>query len=301
MRHWLRLHRIALTGTLKLFLQSPLNAMLNLMVVGIAVALPLGLYTGVNNLQSLSLRLPTEPQITVFLQPDSSSSDIARVKKRLEELPGVNAVRHISKQTALESLQGNSGMRELLAGLDGNPLPDAFAVQIKLLGDSDMEKLALAIRADPAVDTLQQDNDWAKRLASLVALGHESVLTVSVLFGTALLLITANLVRMQILTRLDEIEVSKLIGATDSFIRRPFLYFATLQGLLGGGVGIGVVAIALARLRQPVEALATLYGEHFTLNLPNFYVLAITLGAVVVVSLLGAVLSVSRQLKVLGG
>jgi len=148
---------------------------------------------------------------------------------------------------------------------------------------------------------LQQDNDWAKRLASLVALGHESVLTVSVLFGTALLLITANLVRMQILTRLDEIEVSKLIGATDSFIRRPFLYFATLQGLLGGVVGIGVVAIALSRLSKPVESLATLYGEHFTLNLPNAYVLAITLAAVVLVSLLGAVLSVSRQLKVLGG
>lgn len=295
MRHWLRLHRVALLGTIKLFLQSPLTSMLNLLVVGISVALPLGLFTLVSNLQTLSDRVPAEAQITVFLLPDSGAGDVARVKKLLEGLTGVVDVKLLSKQVALESLQSSSGMRELLAGLDGNPLPDAFSLRTV---EGQLSDAALqTIKADQAVEFLQQDSDWAKRLEGFVALGRESVLTIAVLFGTGLLLITANLVRMQILTRRDEIEVSKLIGATDSFIRRPFLYFAATQGLLGGGIGIGVVAIALSRLNEPVLALAKLYNESFTLHLPAAWSLMAILVAVMAFSLLGAILSVSRHLR----
>lgn len=301
MRHWLRLHRLALTGTLKLFLQSPLTSLLNLLVVGIAIALPLGLYTVVSSLQTLAGRLPTDAQMTVFLRVDSGAGDLARVRKLLETQAGAAQVRHISKEAALQSLQAGSGMKELLAGLDSNPLPEAFAVQIKDPAVVNPDALAQQLRADPAVDSLQQDSDWAKRLEGLLVLGRESVWTIALLFGAGLLLSTANLVRMQILTRRDEIEVSTLIGATRSFVRRPFLYFAALQGLLGGLVGTGIVALVIARLNEPVLRLAELYAEPFALVLPDLPALGVALAVVVVVSLMGAVLAVGRHLHAMAG
>lgn len=297
MRHWLLLHRLALASTLRLFIASPLASMLNLLVVGIAVALPLGLFALVGNLNQLAGRLHAEPEASVFLVTTATSEDIRRVTTLLAAESGVAASRLISKQTALHDLEQSSGMRDLLAGIGGNPLPDAFSLTLKESTPAELDALATRIKRDPAVEFVQLDSDWARRLSSIVALGREATTTIAVLFGAGLMLITANLIRMQILTRQEEIEVSKLIGATDSFIRRPFLYFAALQGALGGLVGVGVVAIGLSRLAEPVNQLATLYGEHFALALPAPDALLISVAAVTLLSLIGAIVSVSRHLR----
>jgi cell division transport system permease protein len=299
MKHWLRLHRLALASTLRLLLANPIASSLNLLVVGISVALPLGLYTLVANLQHLAGKLPTEPQASVFLTPSAGTVDLARVQALVKADEHVANVRHISRDAALKELEQSSGMSELLAGLGSNPLPDTLALTLKDAEPGALESLATRLKADPAVDQVQMDSDWARRLASIVALGREATNTVAVLFGAGLLLVTANLIRMQILTRREEIEVSKLIGATDQFIRRPFLYFAALQGLFGGLVGLGVVALALNRLNGPVSQLATLYGEHFVLSLPDGQALLATLGVVLSLSLIGAFLSVGRHLRAL--
>ncbi|WP_374352133.1 permease-like cell division protein FtsX [Chitinimonas sp.] len=299
MKHWFRLHRLALASTLRLFLANPLASLLNLLVVGIAVALPLGLYTVVANLQQLAGRLPTEPQASVFLTPSANAADLARVQALVKADSHVLAVRHISRDTALKELEQSSGMSELLAGLGSNPLPDTLSLTLREGDTAGLEALATRLKADAAVDQVQLDSDWARRLASIIQVGREASNTVAALFGAGLLLVTVNLIRMQILTRRDEIEVSKLIGATDPFIRRPFLYFALLQGLLGGLVGLAVVALSLDRLNGPIAQLAKLYGEHFALKLPEPVALAVALAIVLLLSLLGAALSVRRHLRAL--
>lgn len=299
MKHWLRLHRLALAATLRLFAASPVSSLLNLLVVGIAVALPLGLYTVVANLQQLSDKLPTDPQASVFLRTNASAIDIARVEAAIQDAPAVKSVHRVGKDEALKSLERSSGMQDLLAGLGENPLPESFSLTLDREEPTMLDALAAKLQADPAVEQVQFDSDWARRLSGIVALGREAAFTVAVLFGAGLLLVTANLIRMQILTRREEIEVSKLIGATDSFIRRPFLYFAALQGILGTAVAAGLVAFALGRVATPVDQLAVLYGEHFTLSLAPAGTLALTFLVVIALSLLGATLSVGKHLRAL--
>ncbi|MBV8467310.1 MAG: ABC transporter permease [Burkholderiales bacterium] len=299
MRHWLRLHRLALGSTLRLFAANPLASSLNLLVVGIAVALPLGLYTLVTNLQTLAGRLPSDPQASVFLKTDANGADEGRVETLLKQNDIVASYHRIGRDEALHELEKSSGMGGLVAGLPNNPLPDTFSLMLRDGSPDALDKLANQLKADPAVDEVQMDADWARRLAAIVSLGRETTTTVAAVLGAGLLLITANMIRLQILTRRDEIEVSKLIGATDSFIRRPFLYFAIMQGILGSLVGLGVVAIALSRLSGPVGKLAMLYGEQFSLSLPDATAGAATLAVVLLLSLIGATLSVRRHLRVL--
>ncbi|MFC4160928.1 permease-like cell division protein FtsX [Chitinimonas lacunae] len=297
MKQWLLLHRMALARTVKLLGQAPFATFVNLLVIGVAVALPLGLYTVVANLGKLTDKLPVRPQLTVFLHTHASPDDIARLKKQLEGSPQVARARFVDKAEALKALEQSSGIAELLAGLEGNPLPDAFAVELKDNDPARLTTLAEQVRTDPAVETVQLDADWARRLQALVALGQEATLVVAALFGAGLLLVTANLIRMQILTRREEIEVARLMGATDGFIRRPFLYFAATQGILGSLIGLAMVALAVERLAHPVAELARLYNDRFELTLPPANILAMALLTVTLVSLAGASLSVRRHLQ----
>jgi cell division transport system permease protein len=269
------------------------------LVVGIAVALPRGLYTRVSNLQHLAGRLPSDPQASVFIKTDANGADEARVEALLKQSDIVATSRRIGRDEALKDLEQSSGMGGLVAGLPTNPLPDTYSLTLRDGSLEALDKLSNMLKADPAVDDVQMDADWARRLTAIVSLGRETTTTVAAVLGAGLLLITANMIRLQILTRRDEIEVSKLIGATDSFIRRPFLYFAILQGALGCLVGLGVVALALNRLSGPVGKLASLYGESFALNLPDPTASGATLGIVLLLSLIGATLSVRRHLRVL--
>ncbi|WP_269531127.1 permease-like cell division protein FtsX [Chitinimonas sp. BJYL2] len=297
MKHWLMLHRIAFASTLKLFASNPLASGFNLLVIGVAVALPLGLMTLVDNLQRLSGRLPTEPEVSVFLYTSATPADINRVRALIGTLPDVTHSTHIDKRQALRDLEESSGMRELLAGLSDNPLPDAFSLTLSTAEPEALSALSNRLKADPAVEAVQLDSEWARRLAALVRLGRDLTVVIAVLFGAGLLLVTTNLIRMQILTRREEIEVSKLIGATDSFIRRPFLYFAGVQAVLGSAIGMLVVAIILQQLAKPVDTLAALYGEHFNLMLPQPAFLLTAMGSVVALSLAGAMLSVRKHLR----
>lgn len=297
MKEWLLLHRMALARTLKLLAQAPFATLINLLVIGVAVAMPLGLYTLVANLGKLTERMPVRPQLTVFLHTSAAEDDVKRVRRQLEGDERVARVRYVSKSEALHDLQQSSGIAELLAGLEDNPLPDAFAVELKDDAPEGLSALAEQARIDPSVETVQLDADWARRLQALVLLGREATLVVAALFGAGLLLVTANLIRMQILTRREEIEVARLMGATDGFIRRPFLYFAALQAILGSLIGLAMVAVAVERLARPVADLARLYNDRFALTLPSAEVLGTALLIVTTVSLAGASLSVRRHLQ----
>ncbi len=297
MTRWLRQHARALGRTLRRFLRHPVAAALNVLVIGIALSLPTAGYVVMENLGRAASGVAASPQFTVFLKRESDAAALAQVRERLEQHGGVAAFRFVPRDEALKQLRESAGLGDLGPVLDRNPLPDAYVVDARALDPDQLERMREQMAAWPAVDHVQLDSAWARRLDALLRVGQLAVLVVAALLGTALVLVTFNTIRLQILTQRDEIEVAKLIGATDGFIRRPFLYYGALTGLAGGAAGWCIVAIALALLNAPVGRLAELYGARFSLSHLDLPATAVLLGTAAVLGWLGATLSVARHLR----
>ena len=286
MRAWLRQHRQALARAL------PRISLLNALVIGIALALPAGGYALLESLRSIAGRLTVQPEISVFL--DAKRADTDQLAARLKRDPRVSRFRFVPREQALKELAAVQGLAELVAALGRNPLPDAFVVTA---ADENLEALAADLGKLPGVAQVQTDALWARRLASLARLARTALWLLTGVLAAALIAVTFNTIRLQILTQRAEIEVSKLIGATDAFIRRPFYYGGFLQGLAGGAFALLIVAGALALMNREVRLLAESYGSDFRFAFPGaadclaFLVLAGLLGW------LGAHLSVSRHLQ----
>jgi cell division transport system permease protein len=284
MRTWLRQHAQAFSSALKRL--SALNAL----VIGIALALPAGGYALVESLRPAGAQLALEPRISLFLEPQAPRADAEALGARLRADPRIASVRFIPREEALKEMQAVQGLSEVIAALKRNPLPDAFVVTSR-------QDLADELAKLPGVAHVQADAVWARRLAALAAIAQLGLWVLAALLGAALVAVTFNTIRLQILTQRDEIEVSKLIGATDAFIRRPFYYLGLLQGLAGGAVALAVVAAALALLNREVRLLADSYGSNFRLAfIGSAEALAILLIAATL-GWLGAQLSVSRHLR----
>lgn len=266
MKTWLSQHVRALGMTLGQFLRSPLASLFNVGVIGVALALPAGFYVGIVNLQSLSHRLAAAPQLSVFLALDAARADIAQIEDRLRQHPEVQKFRYVSREQALADMKAGSGLGDVMSGLTQNPLPDAFIVDARDGAAQSLEKLRDEFARWPKVAHVQLDAAWAKRLEAVLKLGQLAVLMLTSLLAFALVAITFNTIRLQILTRREEIEVAKLIGATDTFIRRPFLYFGTLQGLAGGLAAWGLIWAGIYLLNNGLADLSQLYGTSFQLH-----------------------------------
>jgi cell division transport system permease protein len=283
-RTWLRQHRQALRLALRKI------SVLNAVVIGIALALPAGGYALLESLRPAGARLALEPRISLFLAPQVPRAEADALGRRLRADPRIGAVRFIPREEALKEMSEVQGLSEVIGALGRNPLPDAFVVSTR-------ENLAAELARLPGVAHVQADAVWARRLAAAAALAQLALALLAALLGAVLVAVTFNTIRLQILTQRDEIEVSKLIGATDAFIRRPFWYLGLLQGLFGGAVALLLVAIALGLLNREVGALAASYGSAF-----RFVFLAPVEALAVVVAAgflgwLGAQLSVTRHLQ----
>jgi cell division transport system permease protein len=233
---------------------------------------------------------------------DASRQDAQALSAPLLHLPGVAKVRFVPKEDALAEMKQKPGMAELLQALPGNPLPDAWVVQ---LGGSDddsvsaearQQQLSAAIAALPKVDHVQVDAVWVRRMESMMRLLSLVLTMIAVALGVAVVAVIFNTVRLQVLTQREEIELAKLIGATNRFVRRPFYYMGLLQGLLGGAIGLGLVALLLIPLNRALLEFTQLYFSSFSLSMGDPLVLG---GFLVVSALLGwvaAVLSVGKHL-----
>src|SRR6185369_3438099 len=206
--------------------------------------------------------------------------------------PRVTRVRFVPREQALRDLAAVQGMSELVAALGRNPLPDAFVVTAS---DDNLEGLAADLAKLPGVAQVQADALWARRLASLARLARTALWLLAGVLGAALVAVTFNTIRLQILTQREEIEVSKLIGATDAFIRRPFYYLGLLQGAAGGVFALAIVAGLLAALNIEVRSLAESYGSSFRLAFLPAAGAGIVLAVAAGLGWLGAHLSVSRH------
>ncbi|HZM34311.1 MAG TPA: permease-like cell division protein FtsX [Burkholderiales bacterium] len=292
MRAWLRQHRHALAAALRRL--SRAAAVLSALVIGVALSLPVGSYALLEGLRGVTDRLAPEPQISLFLPHEAKRADADLLAARLRADPRISTVRFVSREQALEELQQVEGIAEVVGAIGRNPLPDTLVVSAQA---ERIPALAAELGKLPGVARVQADAAWAQRLAALEGIGQVGVTLLATLLGVALVAVTFNTIRLQILTQRDEIEVCKLIGATDAFIRRPFYYFGLLQGLLGGAVALAIVAGALSLLNREVQPLAESYGSAFAFAGPRAGdALAVVMTAGVL-GWLGAQLSVSRHLR----
>jgi cell division transport system permease protein len=285
MRAWLRQHRQALARA------ATRVGLLNTLVIGVALALPAGGYALLESLRTLSGRLSLEPQISLFL--DAKRTDVDALAARIKRDPRVLSLRFVPREEALREIGGVQGVAELVAALGHNPLPDGFVVSA---ANESVEPLAAELAKLPGVAHVQADALWARRLASLARLGRAALWLLAGLLGAALVAVTFNTIRLQILTQREEIEVSKLLGATDAFVRRPFYYAGLLQGLAGGTIALGLVYVSLALLNRQVAPLAATYGSDFRLAFLSGGDALAVLALAGVLGWLGAHLSIGRHL-----
>lgn len=244
----------------------PLAGLLNILVIGIALSLPAGMYVLLQNARGLVQQLSGTPQISLFLSADARSDDIDRLRRSFAQNTSIAATEFIPRDLALQELKKGTGLADVIGGLDKNPLPDAFIVHPKSGSAKDLDMLKDELAKLPKIELAQLDSAWAYKVEALLKFANLAVLILTSLLSLALIAITFNTIRLQILTQREEIEVSKLIGASNGFIRRPFLYFGALQGLFGGIAAYLIVTLSLNLLNQPLSTLSQLYISQFSLR-----------------------------------
>jgi cell division transport system permease protein len=291
-------HALAqIIGVLRRMFASKLAGILNIMVIGIALSLPVGLYVLLQNAQGLVAQLSGTPQISLFMSMDAKVDDADKLRKQLEQHPAIARVEFVSRAQALEQLKQSTGLADVIGGLNHNPLPDAFIVYPKQGEAQALDELRVELAKLPKVEQAQLDSAWAYKLEALLKFGRMMVLILASLLSLALIAITFNTIRLQILTQRDEIEVAKLIGATNGFIRRPFLYFGALQGLFGGIMAWFIIAFSLLLLNHQLNALTQLYASQFILHPLSLGDSLTLLLFSMYLGWLGAWLSVARHLS----
>ena len=297
MTHWLTTHWHTFLFALRRLLHTPMASLLTAAVIGITLSLPAGLYTLLQNVDAVAPNIQTEPQISLFLSLTATKNDVSQIESLLQRNPGIKSFRFVSRDQALNELKQNPGLSQIANSLERNPLPDAFIILPGNISPQELDKLHDELRVLPNVAHSQLDSAWAKRLHALLQLGRQAVMILAFLLGFALIAITGNTIRLQILTQREEIEVSKLIGATDAFIRRPFLYHGALQGLAGGIAAWMIVTLSIILLNNNIAELAQLYSSDFQLQSLTLSDSLFMLGASAVLGLLGAYGAVWQSLK----
>lgn len=292
-------HVWAMLATLGQFLRSPFSSLLTALVIGVALALPAGLYLLLDNARQLTGVWDDSMRITVFIRAGQSVQDHQALKETVSQLPQVAKVELISSEQALAEFQQFSGFGEALGLLPENPLPASLLVTPTHDGYSPqvVEQLVKSLSALHNVDKVQMDMQWVKRLNGLLTVGQRGLTLFGIFLGVAILIIVGNTIRLIIQNQRQEIVVTKLIGGTDAFIRRPFLYWGLWFGLLGGIIALLLVTATVWSLSAPVQYLAELYHTQFVLKGIRFDTGLIILGTGIFLGLVGAWMSVGRHLR----
>lgn len=292
-------HLQVLLESLGRLARQPAASLMTAAVIGIALALPSGLLTLLDNLQRLSLSWEGTASISVFLDQELEAEAGQALAGELRGWPEIDEVRYISRTEALAEFREHSGFGEVLDALQTNPLPSVLVVQpVKRdLTPAGAEVLLKRLQALEGAELAQLDLQWVQRFAALMEIGRRGVLVVGALLGLAVLLIVGNTIRLDIQNRRAEIEVTKLIGGTDAFIRRPFLYTGFWYGIGGALLAWLLVQLAFLLLRGPVARLAGLYDSSFLLQPLGFVDSLTLLLAGALLGWLGSGLAVGRHLR----
>jgi cell division transport system permease protein len=294
---WLRLHALAFGDALRRLAAQPVASATSILVLGLALALPVIGAVLLRSVSAATAHFDTDPHVNVYLALDASDDDVKRVEQALRSSPAAASVKFISRAQALEELRATTHLAELLASLDRNPLPHAFTVRVRSSEPATLEAAKAQWTRLPKVDQVVADFEWSERLARWLRFGERLVMGMGTLLGVAVLLVVGHLIRLQVVTRREEIEVSQLVGATAADVRRPFLYHGALQGFFAGAVAVVTAAIMGVWLGSEVRALTPDYASDFKILFASTEISAWVIAGAAALGLLGAWLAVDRELR----
>lgn len=297
LRAWLESHRASLTDSLRRLARQPIGSFFTCLVMAIALSLPMGLALLLDSVERLGGSWQRAAQVSVYLDLKASEKRGEALRDEIAAMEDVAEAQWISREQALEEFQQLSGLGDALRELPENPLPGVVLVTPREIDKARLEALRLRLAELPDVNQAQLDLLWVERLSAILKLGERFVFGLTLLLVLALLLVIGNTIRLHIENRRTEIEVIKLVGGTDGYVRRPFLYMGALYGLGAGLLAWAVLAYGLNWLDQAVVRLAGLYGSDFALlGVPLADGLSLVLGAVLL-GYIGAWLAVARHLR----
>jgi len=268
MNQWLERHFQTMVGSLGRLWQQPFATLLTIVVIGIALALPACLHVLVQNVRSASGGWSSALDISVYMKPDASLEQAQRAAERIRQRRDVDAVTLIEADAALAEFRRNSGFGTALDALKDNPLPHALVVRpdTEFRESGRVQTLSEELRRIEGVAIVQLDTEWVSRFNAILDVVRRGVFLAAGLFALGILVIVGNTIRLDIENRRGEIEVTKLVGGSDAFVRRPFLYNGVWYGLTGGITAGIIVAIVVGVLSDPVQRIAGLYGSQFQLQ-----------------------------------
>lgn len=278
---WSEHHRWSAAASLRRLMRRPFGTLMTVAVIGLALALPLAFYLLLGNVQRMGDTMGQRQAVSVFLQPGLAPSAVQLLASQVRGRADVAAVGVKTPQQGMEELSTMQGFSGAIQALDDNPLPYVLDVQPKDALDADrVSALVTALHDLHGVDMIQDSGSWRKRLDALLALGDRIVLVLAALLSVAALLVVGNTVRVDITSRVEEIGVLMLIGASHPFVRRPYLYAGVWYGLLGGVLASLLAVLIEWSLVAPVERLSTAYGGQLKLGaLPAWLLLATPIAA----------------------
>ena len=292
-------HAQAFFGALGRLARNPFASALTLLVIALALALPAALRLFVNNAQLAVGGFANSVDLTVYLKTDVPLAKAEQLARAARERSEVAQVTLIPADQALEEFRKYSGFGAALEALKDNPLPHVLHVRPRVSAESaaTLDSLRHYLSAWPEVDTVQMDTEWVNRLNAILDVLQRLLAMAAILLGLGVLAIIGNTIRLEILNRRPEIEVTKLVGGSNAFVRRPFLYSGILYGVGGALLAWAIVVTVVVVLAQPVATLSQLYGSQFTLQGLSEQEVGILLGTGAVLGWLGAWVSATRHLR----
>ncbi len=299
LRAYMRDHARVLLFSLGKLYRTPFATVMTILMIAVALALPACLYVLLSNLQTVTQKWDDAGQISIFLNENTSDQQITQIQKKLRDNKLVERVDFISANEALKEFKQRSEFGDLLEGLPNNPLPPTLIITpVEAAKDSEhLQELKTQFVSIPQVQQVQVDMQWLQRLQSITAIIRHAIFAIGIMLGLSVLLVVGNSIRLDIENRREEIEVTKLIGATDRFIRRPFLYGGMWFGLLGGVLALLLVIIVLLVIRHPAQELVSLYNSDFSLILPSLTQSLLLVLTSIFLGLFGSWLAVNRRIS----
>jgi len=302
-RAWVRRHSYSFFSSLGVLLKHKVGTLMTVLVLGIAMFLPLGLYVTLENLDKLNLRQDEWSAVTVFFKPGTTQDEVRRVADDLEKRMQPEAVKIISPEEGMVDFREASGFGESLEMLEENPLPWVMQVSPQPGSTEQVEKsveeLTAFLQSVNSVEVTQFDYKWLQRLGRMMELGEAVVTILILLFGLAVVVVVANTIRLDVASHAEEIEILALVGAGNAFVRQPFLYSGLWYGLIGAFVAVVLLALGMLYLGRPLGLLLETYGSVFDLRgLGAYNTLRVLLGGGLL-GWLGAWISVQRHLRLL--
>lgn len=295
---WFSRHAQAGIAALGRLLRRPLGTLLATSVIAIALALPAGLWVLTTNLRSLTGDVTQTLEVSVYLKPGVPLERAERLATEARRRPEVASVTVISAEQGLAQFKDHSGFGAALEALDTNPLPHVLTIRPRVAATTPRSMSALRnhLAAWPEADTVQLDTEWVQRLDSILDFLQAAFATLAIALGAGVVAVIGNSVRLEIDSRRAEIEVTKLVGGSNAFVRRPFLYEGFFYGLIGGVLALAYGSAVLAALQEPLARVSALYGGRLGIEGLTLEEAGLLIGVGSLLGLLGAWLGAARHL-----